>query len=131
MTAIDEERRAIRDAMTRILDGKPIRSDGKLTIKSLAAEADVKRWALTHKHQDLQTEFRDRVAQNGSDPEPVRLLKQHVEKLTQKNQDLRTELREAKAACSMLERLIAVEALEAQAVVRPVRPSERARLHTV
>ncbi len=116
--------------MTRLLDGKPIRSDGKLTIKSLAAEADVKRWALTHKHQDLQGEFRDRVAQNGTDPVPVRLLKQQIEKLTHKNQDLRTELREAKAACSMLERLIAVEALETQAD-RPVPPPDRVRLHTV
>jgi hypothetical protein len=131
VTEVDEERRAIRDAMTRLLDGRPIRSDGKLTIKSLAAEADVKRWALTHKHQDLQGEFRDRVAQNGSDPEPVRLLKQHIEKLTQTNQDLRTELREAKAACSMLERLIAVEALETHGADRPVPPPERVRLHTV
>ena len=41
MTAGERERRRIRDAMDRWLVGGPIRSDGKLTIKSLAAEAGV------------------------------------------------------------------------------------------
>jgi len=115
------ERQAIRDAMGRLLDGKPIRSDGKLTIKSLADEADVKRWILTHRHQDLQDEFRARVARHGSDPEPVRLQKR-VHDLHQENQRLHAELREAKATTSMLERLIAVEALEAQTTPRPGAP---------
>ena len=55
------ERRIIRDAMDRLLAGTPIRSDGKLTAKSLAVEADVKRWRLTHHHTDLQDEFRDKI----------------------------------------------------------------------
>ena len=50
MNTDDKERRLIRDAMDRLLTGTPIRSDGKLTVKSLAAEADVKRWLLTHRH---------------------------------------------------------------------------------
>ena len=41
MTEHGPERRAIREAMTRLLDGQPVRSDGKLTIKSLAEEAGI------------------------------------------------------------------------------------------
>jgi len=87
-----------------------------------ALQADVKRWILTHRHQDLQDEFRARVARHGSDPEPVRLLKARVQDLLQDNQRLRAELREAKATTSMLERLVAVEALEAHTTPRPGAP---------
>ena len=122
MTEHESERQAIRDAMDRLLDGKPIRSDGKLTIKSLADEAGLKRWLLTHRHQDLQDEFRARVTRHGSDPEPVRLLKTQVQDLLKENQRLRTELRQAKATTAMLERLVAVEALEARTPPRPGAP---------
>lgn len=112
MTDHSTERAAIRDAMTRLLDGVPIRSDGKLTIKSLADEAGVKRWLLTHRHTDLQAEFRDRIATHGHDPEPVQRLKQEVRELHDENKRLRENLREAKAIASLLERHIAVDALE-------------------
>lgn len=131
MTGHEPERQAIREAMARLLDGQPIRSDGKLTIKSLADEADVKRWVLTHRQQDLQDEFRARVAVHGTDPEPVRLLKARVQELQQENQRLRAELREAKATTSMLERLIAVEALEAQTPPRPGAPTGPTNLRPV
>ncbi len=36
------ERNTIRSAMQRLLAGTPLRSDGALTVVSLAAEADVK-----------------------------------------------------------------------------------------
>ncbi len=84
----------LRGTMDRFLDGNPIRSDGKLTVKSLAEEAAVKRWLLSHRHQDLLKE----------------------------NQRLRAELREAKATTAMLERLIAVEAFEARTTPRPGAP---------
>lgn len=113
MTDHGPERRAIREAMTRLLDGQPVRSDGKLTIKSLAEEAGVNRWILTHRHQDLQVEFRDRIAAHGTDPEPVRALKERVETLTEENRRLREQLRETRSTIAMLERHIAVEALEA------------------
>lgn len=48
------EIRAITDAMIRLLAGVPLRSDGKLTIKSLAAEAGLRRNKLTHKHTGLK-----------------------------------------------------------------------------
>ena len=112
MTDHGPERRAIREAMTKLLGGQPVRSDGKLTIKSLAEEAGVKRWILTHRHQDLQIEFRDRIAAHGTDPEPVRALKERVETLTEENRRLREQLRETRSTIAMLERHIAVEALE-------------------
>lgn len=112
MTEHEPERQTIRDAMTRLLVGEPIRSDGKLTIKSLAEEAGVGRWLLTHRHTDLQAEFRDRVAAHGADPEPVRLLKEQLASAAQENKDLRVRLREAQATISMLERQIVVETLE-------------------
>ena len=49
-----DERAQIQAAMGRPLDGTPLRSDGKLTIVSLAAEVGVKRHILTHKHTDLR-----------------------------------------------------------------------------
>ncbi|GHC86432.1 hypothetical protein ABT388_33760 [Streptomyces collinus] len=51
------EIRAITDAMIRLLAGAPLRSDGKLTIKSLAAEAGLRRNKLTHKHTGLKDLF--------------------------------------------------------------------------
>jgi hypothetical protein len=49
-----------------MLDGTPLRSDGKLTIVSLAIEVGVKRHVLTRKHTDLYDLFYARVkARNG------------------------------------------------------------------
>lgn len=112
MSAHDAERRTIRDAIERLLAGEPVRSDGKLTIKSLADEAGVKRWLLTHRHTDLQTEFRDRIDGLGTTPEPVRKLEERINALETDNRRLGDQLREAKATVSMLERLVAVETLE-------------------
>ncbi len=48
---------AITQAMARLLLGTPLRSDGKLTVKSLAVEADLRRNKLTHKHTGLKDLF--------------------------------------------------------------------------
>ncbi|MFB7054822.1 hypothetical protein ACFCXT_17100 [Streptomyces vinaceus] len=57
-TAADAaEIRAITDAMVRLLVGAPLRSDGQLTIKSLAEEAGLRRNKLTHKHTGLKDLF--------------------------------------------------------------------------
>ena len=63
-----DERREIEAAMDRLLNGTPLRSDGKLTIMSLAAEAGVKRHVLTHKHTDLKDLFNARVRAQDSVP---------------------------------------------------------------
>ncbi|WP_405450626.1 hypothetical protein OG350_27020 [Streptomyces achromogenes] len=51
------EIRAITDAMVRIFVGAPLRSDGQLTVKSLAEEAGLRRNKLTHKHTGLKDLF--------------------------------------------------------------------------
>ncbi|MFL0172337.1 hypothetical protein [Mycobacterium sp. SMC-13] len=105
-------RRTIRDAMDRLIDGKPLHSDGKLTIKSLAEEARVKRWLLTHRHTDLQDEFRGRI--DGTDTEPPILMalrdenadaKERIKKLT-------ADVTALTATIHQLERIIQVLALE-------------------
>ena len=92
----DKERQIIRDAMERLLAGTPIRSDGKLTIKSLAAEADVKRWLLTHRHTDLQEEFRDKIRTCGSTPAATRALAASNNRLKQQLKQARDEMRQAR-----------------------------------
>lgn len=87
----DGERQTIRDAMSRLLEGKPIRSDGALTIVSLAAEAGVKRHLLTHRHTDLRDEFYSRVVAQGSVPESEVALRLEVSNLRATVARLRAE----------------------------------------
>lgn len=61
---------AITDAMVRLLIGAPLRSDGKLTIKSLADEAGLRRNKLTHKHTGLKDLFYALVKTRDSRPQP-------------------------------------------------------------
>jgi hypothetical protein len=64
-----DERTRIRDAAERLLAGKPVASDGALTIVALAAEAGVHRMALIKRHADLRNEFNQRVrTQNSRSP---------------------------------------------------------------
>ena len=86
------ERQMIRDAMDRLLDGSPLYSTGKLTVKSLAEEAQVKRWLLTHRHTDLQDEFRAKIAQRGHVPEAVQALRSVNSDLEQRIVKLTNEL---------------------------------------
>ncbi|WP_216918056.1 hypothetical protein [Nocardia noduli] len=57
----DPVRRDIIAAINRLLAGTPRRSRG-LNISQLAAEADVKRWRLTHQHTDLKDRFQAEIA---------------------------------------------------------------------
>ena len=108
----DKERRQIRDAMDRLLKGDPIRSDGKLTVKSLAVEADLKRWYLTHKHTDLQHEFRDRVRTHGATPAAMAALHAQIAELKATQKRDRAALRDAVARAEMHARETQVLALE-------------------
>ena len=71
MNKDERDRQVIRDAMERLLAGKPIRSNGSLYVTTLAKEADVKRHMLTLRHTDLQDEFRRRVELIGSPMPPA------------------------------------------------------------
>lgn len=107
-------RQAIRDAMTRLVEGKPLRSDGKLTIKSLADEAGVKRWLLTQKFTDLQDEFKVRVEATGGEPAVVVKLREQLKERDEKIKRLRAEIRELTNDRQQLERVINVLSLEQQ-----------------
>lgn len=110
-TTEEDVRRAIRDAMDRLTTGEPLYSDGKLTIKSLAEEAQIKRWLLTHRHTDLQTEFRARIANTDAPPALVALRDERddawrrVDKLTAQITSLQETIHQ-------LERIVNVLALE-------------------
>lgn len=107
------QRQQIRDAMDRLIAGTALHSDGKLTIKSLAEEAQVKRWVLTHRHTDLQDEFRARIADTtGDHPPALRKLHDAHAEATEKIQELRAELAGLKATLRQYERVVQVLALE-------------------
>lgn len=105
-------RRTIRDAMDRLIEGKPIRSDGKLTVKSLAAEAGVKRWVLTHQHTDLQQEFRDRCERQGDTPDNQKKLIEKLENLKEKVQRYKVRVSDLAEENNRLTRVIQVLTLE-------------------
>ncbi|MFE9328202.1 hypothetical protein ACIHDR_43555 [Nocardia sp. NPDC052278] len=54
-------RKKLLAAMNRLLDGKPLRSTGRLSVSQLAVEAGLERWRLTHQHIDLKELFQARV----------------------------------------------------------------------
>ena len=127
----EPERRLIRDAMARLLDGDPIRSDGKLTVKSLAAEAGLKRWYLTHKHTDLRDEFYDKVRVQGTIPAAMTRLYEEIATLKEAHKRDRAALRAAIVEKEIYARETQVLALEnaklrkqasARGQVRPNRP---------
>lgn len=108
----DEERLLIREAMQRIIEGHPIRSDGKPTIKSLAVEAGVKRWLLTHKHKDLQSEFHERLNCTNATPTYLRKLSDSNESSKNEISKLRERLRDLSEENHRMARIIQVLTLE-------------------
>ena len=132
----ESDRRMIRDAMTRLLDGDPIRSDGKLTVKSLAAEAGLKRWYLTHRHTDLRDEFYDRVRDHHTTPAAMTTLYEEIAALKETHKRDRAALRDAVAQKEIHARVTQVLALEnaelkEQATGRaPVRATRRSSVRS-
>ena len=100
--------------MARLLDGQPIRSDGKLTIKSLAEEAGLKRWVLTHKHTDLQAEFRARIELVNEIPGPLKKVNDQLEAAKERISKLSAELMESRATLERYARITHVLTLEVQ-----------------
>ena len=108
----DSVRRAIRDAMDRLIDGQPLYSDGKLTTKALAEEARVKRWLLTHRHTDLQDEFRARIENTETEPPILKRLSEERDAAQKRVKELTSDVTALKATVHQLERIIHVLALE-------------------
>ncbi|MFZ2527381.1 MAG: hypothetical protein WAX14_06965 [Rhodococcus sp. (in: high G+C Gram-positive bacteria)] len=109
--ADDDVRRAIRDAMDRLIAGEPLHSDGKLTIKSLAEEAQTKRWLLTHRHTDLQAEFRARIA-NIDAPAALVVLRDERDDAQRRIVELTADVTALQETVHQLERIIQMLALE-------------------
>ncbi len=63
-------RKKILAAMDRLIQGKPLRSSGRLNVSQLAIEAAVPRWHLTHQHVDLKETFQAHVRNHGTTPTP-------------------------------------------------------------
>lgn len=85
-----QEITAITEAMMRLLAGIPLHSDGKLTIKSLAAEAGLLRNKLTHKHTGLKDLFNALVRTQN-------MLPAIADDLHRENNELRAKIAEITA----------------------------------
>ncbi len=103
-----DERARIKVAMDRLLEGTPLRSDGKLTIVSLAIEAGVKRHVLTHKHTDLKDLFYATVKAQHATPAGETALREQNDQLRRKLDDTRAERDEYKQAADALARALNV-----------------------
>lgn len=106
------ERDDIRSAMQRLLDGIPLRSDGALTVVSLAAEAGVKRHMLTHRHTDLKDEFYARVRAQGQVPASETKLRADLAATTAKVDELREENQTLTDTVERMARIINVLTVE-------------------
>jgi len=72
-----DERRLLHEAMQRLLAGAPQRSNGKLTVATLATEAGLPRHRLYEHHADLAAEFK--AAAGGGPPSPrIQALQQQL-----------------------------------------------------
>ncbi|WP_371588076.1 hypothetical protein [Streptomyces virginiae] len=116
------EIRAIADAMVRLMAGAPLHSDGQLTVKSLAAEAQLKRHKLTHKHTGLKDLFYGLVRSQGPRPQMVQRLDKDNARLREQIDSLRREHRELKERHATFARVIHVLEVE-NAQLRQVQAS--------
>lgn len=106
------EVRAITEAMVRLLIGVPLRSNGQLTIKSLAEEAGLRRNKLTHKHTGLKDLFYGLVRSQDHRPKIVDQLHDDNAELRRKLAELRTEHTHAKEQLARFARVIHVLEVE-------------------
>lgn len=69
----------LRAAADRLIAGTPLRSDGKLTILSLAQEAGIKRWLLTHKYpRQLKDKYQAEFTAVGHKSAPTHAADQQI-----------------------------------------------------
>ncbi|MFE9950971.1 hypothetical protein ACFYRJ_26085 [Streptomyces sp. NPDC005531] len=108
----DEERETIRAAMDRLLAGTPLRSDGALTVLALAAEADVKRHVLTHRHTDLKDEFYAKVRAQGHVPDSERKLREELRKTKERLAEVIEENTRQQAEIETFARVVNVLTVE-------------------
>jgi uncharacterized protein YceH (UPF0502 family) len=105
---------AIIQAMGRLLLGSPLRSDGKLTVKTLAAEAGLRRNKLTHKHTGLKDLFYALVKNQNNQPAAVADLQAQNEQLRCTVTELRQANHEQGEMIKQLARVVHVLEVENQ-----------------
>ncbi|MGV9884838.1 hypothetical protein [Streptomyces sp. NPDC003006] len=115
------EVRAIIDAVIRLLAGVPLHSDGQLTVKSLATEAQLKRHKLTHKHTGLKDLFYALVRSQDHRPQIAQRLTEDNERLREQLASLRQEHRELKERLATFARVNQVLEVE-NAQLRQAQP---------
>ena|SRR5713101_5604898 len=102
------ERDLIRAAIDRLLAGTPLRSDGALTVVSLATEADVKRHVLTHRHTDLKDEFYARVRAQGHVPASEAKLRDELADARRRLTEVQQENQQLRASVEAFARIVNV-----------------------
>lgn len=112
----DPTRRAIIAAINRLLAGTARRSTGRLNISQLAIEADVKRWHLTHQHQDLKDLFQARAAEHQAKQTRHVQDADAYDALQRKHADLQARVRFLEERLQIYATAINLMALENQAV---------------
>lgn len=108
-----DERIRIREAMDRLLAGRPTVSNGSLTVTALAVEADVHRMALMKRHADLKNEFYERVrTETQQVPETEKRLRETVARLRKTIANQKAEIDELRRQVTALTLASAVLAHE-------------------
>lgn len=119
------------DAIDRLFAGQPTRSDGSLTMSTLAVEAGVSRGTL-YRHPEAGREFERRLAERQLQSdlpetmrEQVRALRVELAAVRAERWEELVELRETvKVYANRIQRLtLEAEELRARAGVRSIRPS--------
>jgi hypothetical protein len=105
-------RRAITEAVQRLLAGNPFRSSGRPGIVTLAEEAALKRNKLTHKHTGLKDLFNaERRARDGVPDSELR-LREEIAALTKKIKAPKEERDQHRTASETFARAINVLTIE-------------------
>lgn len=109
---------ALVEAMQRLLEGRPARTDGALTIANLAREAGVSR-ATANRATDILARFRDRLVQADGEDLPA-TLRGRIRDLTAQVAELRRyehqEVADLRATVSTLAQHVQALTLENQAL---------------
>jgi hypothetical protein len=109
---------ALEEAMQRLLEGRPARTDGALTIANLAREAGVSR-ATANRAADILARFRDHLDQAGGEDLPA-TLRDKIRTLTAQVAELKRrehqEITDLRATVSTLAQHVQALTLENQAL---------------
>ncbi|MFB6957553.1 hypothetical protein ACFCYB_10995 [Streptomyces sp. NPDC056309] len=119
---------ALRAAGERLLKGEPMRSDGSLTVASLAVEAGVSR-STAYRCPEVVDEFRSLVSEREDAAAPPTSLRQEVQSLKAAERRLRQEhareVRELRSSINVLAQQVQLLTLENQRLSQAADRSDR------